>query len=85
MRKIMLVSIILLVVGCGDQAGPVPATPELEAMQRENEERVYEAESAWQKRPTTGDQEVEAMQRTHEERVHEAESAWQKQQPLTGK
>jgi hypothetical protein len=85
MRKIVLMSIILLVAGCGDQTGPVTVTPEMEAQQRANEERVHEAETEWQKYHTTGDQEVEARQRNSEEYVRQAEMEWQKRQPMPDK
>jgi hypothetical protein len=86
MRKIMLAAIVALAAaGCGDRNGPVKVTPELEAEQRENDERVHKAETERQRRPTIGDQEVEAQQQTEEDRVHDAESAWQKQQPMPKK
>lgn len=85
MRKIILVAVVLLVAGCGDRSDPVEATPEMEARQRENQERVNQAEMEWRKHPTIGDQEVEARMRQHDAQVREAESAWRKQQPKPGK
>ncbi len=85
MRKILMASVLLLAAGCGDRSSPAQVTPEMEAQQRANEERVQKAETARQRNPTIGDQEVEARQRTEEERVHDAESAWQKQQPMPRK
>lgn len=71
MRKILLTAIVLLAAGCGGGSEPVTVTPELEARQKEDAQRVQDAESMMQKQ-----QRQKAMMQ--EQRVNEAESARQK-------
>ena len=79
MRTAILLAIVLSAAGCGNDSGPVQPTAELEALQREQEKSVHEAETQWQQNRTTGDQEVEARQREIDKRVHDAEVEMQRQ------
>jgi hypothetical protein len=70
MRKSLLLLTVALAlgpVGCGkDTSGPVKATPEMEAQQKQAEQDVRNAEAANRK--------SQQPEKTHEQRVFEAES-----------